>query len=88
VPGSYRIVITDRVENLAAQPADYSLYHCNFGSPLLGAGSSCLIREMAPLTNRAAEGIQTYDPCSRPTPGFAEQVYVYTPVPRIRKEIL
>lgn len=82
VPGSNRIVITDRVENLAAQPAEMQLlYHCNFGPPLLGAGSRVLvpIREMAPLTNRAAEGIQTYDTYSRPTPGFAEQVYVYTP---------
>jgi hypothetical protein len=32
---------------------------------------------MAPLTARAAEGIDTFDTYAGPTPGFAEQVYCY-----------
>ena len=35
------------------------------------------IREMAPLTPRAAEGMDTFDTCAGPHAGFAEQVYVY-----------
>jgi hypothetical protein len=83
VPGSNRVVITDRVDNLAAQPAEMQLlYHCNLGPPFLEAGGRVLvpIREMAPLTARAAEGIDTYETYAPPTPGFAEQVYVYEPV--------
>jgi hypothetical protein len=80
VPGSNRVVIHDSVENRAAQPAELQmLYHCNLGPPFLEAGSRVLapIREMAPLTPRAAEGIETYDTYGGPAAGFAEQVYVY-----------
>jgi len=79
VPGSSRLVIHDVVENRSAQPAEMQmLYHCNFGPPLLEAGSRVLapIREMAPLTPRA-EGIDTHAVYSAPQVGFAEQVYVY-----------
>lgn len=80
VPGSNRVVIHDVVENRAARPAEMQLlYHCNVGPPFLEAGSRVVapIREMAPLTARAAEGIDTYGTYGGPTPGFAEQVYCY-----------
>ena len=80
VPGSNRLVIHDVVENRSAQPAEMQLlYHCNLGPPFLEAGSRVLapIREMAPLTPRAAEGIDTYETYAGPAAGFAEQVYVY-----------
>lgn len=80
VPGSHRLVIHDVVENRASRPAEFQLlYHCNVGPPFLEAGSRVLapIREMAPLTARAAEGIDTYDTYTGPQPGFAEQVYAY-----------
>ena len=35
------------------------------------------IREVAPITARAAEGIDTFDTYGAPTVGFSEQVYVY-----------
>jgi hypothetical protein len=35
------------------------------------------VREVAPLTARAAEGIDTFETYGRPTVGFAEQVYCY-----------
>jgi hypothetical protein len=80
VPGSNRVVIHDVVENRGAQSAEMQmLYHCNLGPPFLEAGARTFapIREMAPLTARAAEGIDTYDTYAAPTAGFAEQVYVY-----------
>ena len=80
VPGSNRLVIHDVVENRGAQPAEMQLlYHCNVGPPFLEAGSRVVapIREMAPQTNRAAEGIDTFETYARPTTGFSEQVYLY-----------
>jgi Domain of unknown function (DUF4432) len=80
VPGSNRLVIHDIVENRGGEPAELQmLYHCNFGPPFLEAGSRIVtpIHELAPLTARAAEGMDTYDTYSGPSPGFAEQVYCY-----------
>ena len=77
VPGSNRVVIHDVVENRAAQPAEMQmLYHVNVGPPFLEAGSRVLapIREMAPLTTRAAEGIDTYETYLGPTAGYAGTV--------------
>jgi hypothetical protein len=80
VPGSNRLVIHDVVENRGAQPAEMQLlYHLNLGPPFLEAGSRVLapVKEMAPLTARAAEGIETYDTYAAPAAGFREQVYAY-----------
>ena len=67
-----------------AQPAEMQLlYHCNVGPPLLEAGSRVVapIHEMAPISNRAADGIDTYDTYGGPVAGFAEQVYCYELLP-------
>jgi hypothetical protein len=80
VPGSNRVVIHDRVENRGAEPAEMQLlYHCNFGSPFLEAGSRIVapIREVAPISRRAAEGIDMLETYAGPSAGFAEQVYCY-----------
>jgi galactose mutarotase-like enzyme len=80
VPGSNRLVVHDVVENRSAQPAELEmLYHCNVGPPFLEAGARVVapVREMAPLTARAAEGIATFETYQGPTVGFAEQVYAY-----------
>lgn len=80
VPGSNRVVIHDVVENRGAQPAEMQmLYHCNVGAPFLEAGSRVVapVREMAPISPRAADGIDTFDTYAGPTTGFAEQVYCY-----------
>jgi hypothetical protein len=80
VPGSNRLVIHDVVENRSAQPAEMELlYHLNLGRPFLDAGSRILapIKEMAPLTPRAAEGIDTHETYLGPTVGYSEQVYAY-----------
>jgi hypothetical protein len=83
IPGSNRLVIHDRVENGGAEPAEMQmLYHCNVGGPFLEAGSRVVvpIKELSPLTARAAEGIDTVDTYAGPAPGFAEQVYCYDPL--------
>jgi hypothetical protein len=80
VPGSSRLVVHDVVENRSAQPAEMQmLYHCNLGPPFLEAGSRVLapVKEMAPLTPRAAEGIDTYETYQGPITGYREQVYAY-----------
>ncbi|MBL8798090.1 MAG: aldose 1-epimerase family protein [Planctomycetia bacterium] len=79
-PGSNRLVLHDVVENRSAAPAEMQLlYHCNVGPPFLEAGSRVVapIAELAPMTARAAEGIDTYDTYLGPTTGYAEQVYAY-----------
>lgn len=83
VPGSNRLVIHDVVENRGAQPKEMQLlYHCNLGPPFLEGGGRVVvpIKEMAPLTARAAEGMATFDTYTSPTPGYSEQVYVYEPL--------
>ena len=83
VPGSNRVVIHDHVENRGAEAAEMQLlYHCNLGSPLLEAGSrfAIPIREVSPITARAAEGIDTLDTYAGPAAGFAEQVYCIDPL--------
>lgn len=80
IPGSNRLVIHDVVQNLGTEPVEMQmLYHCNLGPPFLGAGSRVVtpIREMAPQTHRAAEGMATYESYPGPTIGFAEQVYLH-----------
>jgi hypothetical protein len=78
IPGSNRLVIHDHVENRGAEASEMQLlYHCNLGPPLLEAGSRIAmpIREVSPISLRAAEGIDTLDAYVGPTTGFAEQVY-------------
>jgi hypothetical protein len=80
VPGSNRLVIHDVVTNRAARAVEMQLlYHSNLGPPFLDAGSRVLapIRELAPQTPRAAEGIDTHETYAGPLVGFAEQVYLY-----------
>lgn len=80
VPGSNRLVIHDVVENRAAHEAELQLlYHCNVGGPYLEAGSRVAVPllEMAPLTQRAAEDVDTWETYRGPTTGYAEQVYVF-----------
>jgi hypothetical protein len=80
VPGSNRLVIHDVVENRSATAAEMQLlYHVNVGRPYLEAGSRVVapVAEMAPLTPRAAEDIDTWDTYRGPTVGYTEQVYIF-----------
>lgn len=81
-PGSNQFIIHDVVENRGGQPAETQmLYHCNIGPPFLGPGSRLAMpfREVSPISPRAAEGIDSFDVCSAPQAGYAEQVYCFLP---------
>ena len=92
-PGSARITVADSVLNRQATPAELELlYHCNFGPPILAAGSRVALpfAAMAPRDARAQEGFGS-DPgaaqaqataCLAPTAGYVEQVYFFQPAAR------
>jgi hypothetical protein len=78
--GSNAFTITDRVTNLNQKPNELELlYHCNYGSPLLEAGSRVVapFKTVCPRDPRAQEGIDRFDTYSGPRAGFVEQVYFY-----------
>lgn len=81
--GSNRLTVRDRVENRNGTPTELQLlYHINLGPPLLGESSRVMLPlgELAPLTKRAAEGIDTWATYLPPTPGYTEQVYACRPL--------
>ena len=78
--GSSELVLNDTVINLADIPQEMeSLYHINFGPPLLGAGAKFLapIKRVAPRDVRAAEvDMAKWNLYEGPQPaGYTEQVY-------------
>lgn len=82
-PGSSSFSIQDTITNLGSAPAEAELlYHCNFGTPMLGAGASfhTAATRVAPRDARAAEGTHTWETFEGPTQGYAEQVYFMTPI--------
>lgn len=73
--------IEDTVENLGYQTTPLMmLYHCNFGYPVVDAGSYIA----APSTNcqprdaDAADGAEQWDLMDSPTPGYREKCYFHT----------
>jgi Domain of unknown function (DUF4432) len=78
---SSELVLNDTVQNLADIPQEMeSLYHVNFGPPLLGAGAKFLapIKRVAPRDARAAEiDMAKWNLYTGPQPaGYTEQVYL------------
>lgn len=76
--GSSQIRIDDQIENLSASDHEFQmLYHINFGTPLLEAGSRFVapVKTMVPRNEHAASGIAEWQDYSGPTPGYEEQVY-------------
>lgn len=83
-PGSNRLTVRDEITNRHDAPAGFQLlYHWNFGPPQLEEGARFVapIAEMCPRDARAAEGIGHFDVYAAPTPGFAEQVYLFRLAP-------
>lgn len=75
--------IHDEVENFSASDAEMQmLYHVNFGSPFVGAGSevSLPIDELVPRNDWAAEGIGHWSTYTEPTAGMEERVYFFKPL--------
>lgn len=76
--GSSSFTVRDEITNLGGDSTELSLlYHTNVGKPFLDEGSvfECAADKIIPRDTQAAVGIQTYETCLGPTPGFAEQVY-------------
>jgi len=77
-PSSNRFRVADVVTNHGAQAQEFQmLYHCNFGRPLLEAGSTFLapVSRVTPFNEHAAKGIKGYAEYGGPQVGFVEQVY-------------
>ena len=78
--GSSELVLNDTIINLADIPQEMeSLYHINFGPPLLGAGAKFVapVKRVAPRDARAAEvDMAKWNLYVGPQPaGYSEQVY-------------
>ncbi len=81
--GSTTFEISDTVQNLGATSAEVEiLYHCNIGRPFLGEGATfhMAAEEVAPRDARAAEDMDTWTTCGKPTPGYTEQCYFVKPI--------
>ncbi|HEX3445744.1 MAG TPA: aldose 1-epimerase family protein [Chthoniobacterales bacterium] len=78
--GTPEITLNDSITNLGDSPQEFqTLYHINFGPPLLGAGSQFIapIKHVAPRDKRAAEGLASWNQYTGPhAPGYTEQVYL------------
>lgn len=79
--GTPALTFDDTVTNLSDAPQEMeSLYHANFGPPVLGPGARFVapIKRVAPRDLRAAEGgMAGWDAYTGPHgPGYSEQVYL------------
>ena len=89
--GSSSLTVEDVIENTAASETELQLlYHTNVGPPFLEAGSTllCPARTVVPRDGRAAEGIEDFNTYLGPTPGYAEQVYYFSPIADAQNESL
>ena len=79
--GKRALTLDDAVTNLADAPQEMqSLYHINFGPPLLGAGAEFIapVKKVAPRDPRSAEGDMTgWNAYTGPHEhGYIEQIYL------------
>jgi hypothetical protein len=79
--GKPALSFDDTVTNLSDAPQEMeSLYHANFGPPLLGASAQFVapVKKVAPRDSRAAEGGMAgwCDYAGPHAPGYTEQVYL------------
>ncbi len=82
-PGSSAFRIEDSLTNRGAHDQEVQMiYHCNFGAPLLQAGSRFVgaFRRVTPFNAHAARDLDRFAEYSAPTKGFVEQVYCIEPV--------
>jgi hypothetical protein len=79
--GKPALSFDDTVTNLSDAPQEMeSLYHANFGPPVLGPGAQFIaaVKKVAPRDSRAAEGqMAAWNVYTGPhAPGYTEQVYL------------
>jgi len=78
--GENAITFTDRVTNRGVKPAPLMLlYHINLGFPLLSetATLSANVNETTPRDEIAAQDIETWATCKKPTLGIPEQCFFH-----------
>ena len=77
--GENRLHLRDEVRNAGFKDAPFCiLYHCNFGFPLLEAGTQVVIdSQVKPRDDDAARGLENWDSVEAPQVGFAEQVFFH-----------
>lgn len=78
--GESRLFIRDVVTNEGyATVPHMMLYHCNFGFPLLDAGTELIApsQTVTPRDDVAAAGIDQYSTYEAPTPGYSEQCFYH-----------
>jgi len=76
--GQPGMTLIDTVTNISAEPAELELlYHINFGTPLLDAGSKVVlpVRRLAPRDAVAAGTVDQWDTYGPETPGVSESVF-------------
>lgn len=75
------IYFTDTIENLGdTETAVMTLYHCNFGYPLIDENAEIVLpsKEVKARTADAVPGLDEWDRLQPPTPGYAEQCFYHT----------
>lgn len=78
--GKNRLSIRDEVRNLSDSPAEMQmLYHVNFGTPLLDAGSQLVVpaKTIVPRNPHAAASLDKWSNYLGPEPGFPEEAYFF-----------
>jgi len=78
--GENKVYINDTVENLGYREEPLMiLYHMNLGYPLLSSKSYFLAPsvKVVPRDSEAEKGINEYNKCQMPTPGYNEQVFYH-----------
>lgn len=81
-PASAGFRIEDSITNRSGHEQEFqTLYHCNFGAPLLEGGAKFVgaIRRVTPFNTRAATDVERFAEYAGPTKGFVEQVYCLEP---------
>ncbi len=82
--GSATLHLEDRVVNEGGIEWPHMiLYHCNAGFPLLGGDTKVCVSHSSiePRDAQARVGLPAWDRGGEPEAGFAEQVFIHTPVP-------
>ena len=82
--GESSLQIVDTIENLGDREAPFMLlYHCNFGFPLLAAGSRLFMarKSFRPRDAAAEPGRDTHLIMDPPQAGYAEQVFFHDVIP-------
>ncbi len=81
-PKQRSINLAESITNLRASDQEYQIiYHTNFGTPLLEAGSKVVVAaaQVTPMNDQAAKGVDAFDTYQAPTLGFIEEVYLVEP---------